>query len=426
MRTSQTKTIELSECREALAKLIEERNALPADQEPTADLIEKIDTATKKIRSVEVELRAAITAEDGEDQQAEERRAAGDTTPEEREFRALEAKASLAGFVAAAIEERAVDGAEAEFVAANKLPPNQIPLRMFAPAEGAVEERTKTDTDIATRPRRWIDRLFAGTAAGHLGLTFDTVEPGSPSYPVTKTGGTPAQRGREEAAAAAAWTIGVETLDPTRMSLHYEFAIEDAARIPGLEAALQRDMRSAMRERLDHVIFAGDDGANEDAADIGGYFEAAGTTAKTLKQADKVKGDKTVEALASLIDGIHAESAGDVRIVASVPWNQLLMATVHNAAADNETVGEFVRRAGFSWRTRAGIATGTAANADLAAVGLGRGQAGAGVVAMWSGATLIRDPYSAAAKGQVKLTLHALWNWRLVRASNFAKLSAVA
>ena len=53
------------------------------------------------------------------------------------------------------------------------------------------------------------------------------------------------------------------TFDPTRMSVHLVFANEDAMRVPGLEDAFVRDMRMALRDRMDFVIFNGDDGANE-------------------------------------------------------------------------------------------------------------------------------------------------------------------
>ena len=218
----------------------------------------------------------------------------------------------------------------------------------------------------------------------------------------------------------AAWTIGVTTLSPTRQSIHYNIAVEDAARVPGLEDALTRDMRMALRERLDYTIFQGDDGADEN--DLASYF-AKGIGESVLTQANKVKWPETVAVFAALLDGQYAERLEDLRVVASVGANKLWLGTQANSNR-NESVAQIMRSNGLDWRTRAGIASGTAANAFMAAIGLGRGIEGAGVMAMWPGGELIRDPYTGADKGQVQLTLHALWNWELVRTANFKRLKA--
>ena len=107
------------------------------------------------------------------------------------------------------------------------------------------------------------------------------------------------------------------------MSVHLVFANEDAMRVPGLEDAFVRDMRMALRDRMDFVIFNGDDGANENTADIAGIFGLAGITERTISQATKVKGDKTLEEFTALIDGLHAEDLSDLRVVASVGSTRL-------------------------------------------------------------------------------------------------------
>ena len=52
------------------------------------------------------------------------------------------------------------------------------------------------------------------------------------------------------------------------------FNIEDAARIPGLESALTRDLRMALTEGIDRAIFLGDSTANPNAGDIVGLTTA--------------------------------------------------------------------------------------------------------------------------------------------------------
>ena len=126
---------------------------------------------------------------------------------------ALREKVSLSAYVSAAIEQRAADGAAAEYNAALGLAGNRFPLELLVPPEqrvARVETRATTNVDTITTPRRWLDRLFAGTAAARVGITMESVPVGSASYPVTTAGASAAQRARSvDSAADAAWTIGV-------------------------------------------------------------------------------------------------------------------------------------------------------------------------------------------------------------------------
>ena len=381
--------------------------------------------------------RAAQVAVDQEDDAAREAgdaAAAAGLDPETRERMELRSKVRLGRFLEAGLEARAVDGAEAEYMGALKMPlvgkhmgGTAFPLELLAPeieARAAHEERATTDTDTTSTPRRWLDRLFADTAAMRLGVTMESVPTGAASFPVTTAGASAAQRGRTEAAADAAWTVGVTELKPTRNAVRAEFSIEDAARIPGLESALTRDLRMALTEGIDRAIFLGDDGANENSADITG-LQTASITETTITQANKVKGPETLTAFTGMVDGIHAASLADLNVVAAVGAWRLWETTIINSGADNMTLAAFMRGAGLSWSSRGNIEDATA-NGDFGAfVGLARGIDGAAVAAMWETAELIRDPYTSAAGGEVALTLCTLWNFGIPRTSNFRRIKFV-
>ena len=184
---------------------------------------------------------------------------------------------------------------------------------------------------------------------------MESVEAGSASFPVTTSPAavTAAQRGREEAQAAGAWTIGATEMQPTRMSIHFQFASEDALRVPGLEDALTRDMRMALRERMDATVFNGDDGANENVADIIGLFGIAGLTEKSVHAGGQASRPRDAcKAFSDLIDGLHAESLGDVRVVTSVGATRLWLQTIINSAAENQTMAQFLRASGLMWKSR--------------------------------------------------------------------------
>ena len=258
------------------------------------------------------------------------------------------------------------------------------------------------------------------------GWTFRSVAPGVASFPITTAGATGAQRAKEQEAAAAVWSVGLTELKPTRDAVHATFVMEDAARLPGLEDALTRDLGMALTDAIDKAIFVGDAGATGADADITGLQTAADVVEKTITQANKVKGSAALQSFAELIDGKHAISADQLQTVLSVGAMQLWMYTLANSGNSvDTTILEFLRRAGITATSRADIETATTNDKFGAFIGRARGIEGAGVAAIWESAQLIRDPYSGAKKGEIALTLNYLWNFGLPRPANFARIKFV-
>ena len=414
MTALQKLQIEQSEKRQRL-------NALLAQDERSDTEATELATLTTRMQALEPELRAAIVAAPEE---AETTIATGDA--ESRERAELRAKVSLGEYASAAAEARSIAGAEAEYNDALGISkrPGAFPLELLVSDDDEPEKRATTDAESDRMPRRWIDRLFAQSAAMAVGVTMESVMPGTPSYMVTTAGATGEQQDRSEATGDAAWTVGVTSLKPKRGSVRAVFSLEDSYRMPGLEDALQRDLRMALVESVDEAIFSGDTGPSTAAYDITGLRQA-GITEFTLTQANKVKGVNVLARLAALIDGKHATSPSDLRIVASVGTNILWLTTIINSAASNETLAQFLRASGISWTTRADIDTATTNGKYGLYCGLGRGIEGAAVAAMWAEGQLIRDPFSAAGKGEVSITLSTFWDFALPRTSSFRRLKYV-
>ena len=184
---------------------------------------------------------------------------------------------------------------------------------------------------------------------------------------------------------------------------------------------MTRDLRAALTEGVDRAIFIGDSGASGADADIVGLQTAADVVVKELIQANKVKWPQTVMAFMDLIDGLHASTPADLNIIASVGAARLWHSTTANTNR-NESLAQVLNSNGLMFRSRANIDEATTANTFGAFVGRKRGIGGAGVAGLWSAGTLIRDPYSGAAKGEVALTLSYLWDFGLARPSNFARV----
>ena len=421
MRASQTLTLEISEKRSDLSATATKLNeAAAAGTDPETADVGKADTLTREIRGLEIRYRAAVIAEEAEDLEA---RAAGDVDAETAELIALETRSQVHRYIGAAIDKRTVDGAEAEYNAALKMGAHAFPLRLLAPK---LETRATTGTDTAVNPIRWLDRLFSESAAARLGVTMESVAPGVASFPVTTAGASAAQRGKEQAVADTAWTIGVTELKPTRNGVRAVFTREDQLRVPGLEDALRRDLSAALMEGVDRVIFLGDNSANPNDGDIVG-FVGAGISETTLTQSNKIKGTETLAAFTGLIDGKYAGSLGEMNVVAAVGAARLWESTALPApVTTGETLAAYLRKAGLSWMARGDIETATA-NGDFGAfVGLTRGISGAAVAPVWEAGQLIVDPYTGAAKGEVALTLSYFWNFAIPRTSNFKRLKFVA
>ena len=389
----------------------------------TAEIRAESEALQVEYRDSGVKLAALLTVEDDARQVAEAEAAAlGDLgDPETREVAELRAKSSVVSYVKAASEMRSVDGPERELNSALGLGADQFPLVLLAP-----ETRQTTAIDVSTNPQAWLDRLFDQTAAQRLGVSFRSVGPGVASVPVTTAGASAGQLDKSGAVSAAGWTIGVSEMKPKRNAVSAIFSIEDVQRIgPGLEAALQRDLRSALVEGIDAAIFKGDATPTAAAADIVG-LQTAAIAEITLTQASKILGQKILEKLAGFIDGKHAISPADLRIVASVGTNVLWMTTIQAAAVQNQTVAQFLRDSGISWTTRGAIDTATA-NGDFGAyLGLASGVEGAAIAAVWESASMVRDPYSGATKGEVGIVLNTLWDFAVPRPSSFKRLKYVS
>lgn len=377
----------------------------------------RIEGLTREIRSLQHDLAAALMIE--------EEAAIPDKveTPEDHELAELRSRVDFGEYLRAALAGRGViAGAELEYNQHLGLAEDFFPMDIMA---RDMETRAARDGDSRTNQGTWIDRVFERTAASRLGVTMRSVNPGVVSIPQTTAGGAPVQRGRTEAVSESTYTVAITEIKPSRSAVHGIYSIEDNLRLPGLADAIMRDMRAAMTEGIDRKIFVGDSGANENGADITG-LQTASIGESEINQTNKVKPAETLAMFTSLIDGVYASMLSDLRIVTSVGYYRLLEATIANSAAENQTLAAFLRAAGLSWTSRGGIETATAAGDFLGFAGLSNGIAGAAVAAVWNQGQLIRDPYSAATKGEVQLTLNYFWQFAIPRTANFKRFKAVA
>ena len=404
-------TLEIETRRKALGVILDTR-----EEDRAEDYAAKLETAKVAIAAAQTDLQNAAEAEPETPEHRQD-------NPAGTELRELRSKVEFGKYVAAAMSGNGVsDGPEREYNQHLGIADNYFPLALLA---GQFEERAARDGDAQASQGTWLDRIFNETAAERVGISFRPVPPGVATFPVTTAGGSPAQRGRTQAAGESTYTVDVTDIKPARRAVHGIYSIEDDMRLPGLSEAIERDMKMAMVESVDRAVFNGDTGANENTADITG-MRTAGISESTLTQSNKAKADETLKLFLALVDGNHAGTLGDLHVVTSVGANTLWYGSIHNSAADNQTIAQFLMASGLSWMARGSIDANTA-NGDFGAyVGLGRGIEGAGIAAVWEQGQLIRDPFSGADSGNVQLTLNYLWQLSFPRTDNFKRLKFVS
>ena len=402
MTPTQKIQLRMSETREKV-------NAMADIRVDDTDKLAERKRLSAELKAQEAELRAAIEAE-------------GTTTEpsaESREFTALRERVNVGSYVAAAIEGRGIaGGAELEYNQALGIAGDKFPMRLL-------EDRAAIDGDAESGQRPWVDRVFGLSAAQAIGVSFQSVAPGIASVPVTTAGASGAQRARAQAVDNAAYTVGVTELKPKRNAVHTIMSVEDNMRLPGLEDAVVRDLRGAVVDAVDKAVFVGDAGGTGTEADIVG-FQGSGVDEQEITQAKKVTAPGILEAFAAHVDGRYAQGMGDIRTVLSVGSSKLFLSTVPNAATgNNASIAQILRDNGLTWVVREGI-NATTNNGNFGGfLGLARGIEGSAVAAVWDAGQLIRDPYTDADTGEVRLTLNYLWAFGIPRTDSFKRLKYV-
>ncbi len=417
MTKSQKLQVEQSEKRQRI-------NELLAIDELSDEQRGELDTLTKRMQALEVELRAALTVEGDEQRAAEGLFGDGDGEP--AEVRSLLERVTVADYLQAASAGLGLTGPAAELNAALEVPITggaggvAVPWRVIAgPAEperresngGEPERRAFTDTSAyagGVQARPILQRLFGRDILAALGVRMDSVPAGRSEWPLLTGGAAPGMKAEGTAAdAAVSASFSTETLKPKRLTGKYEFTHEQAAQVPGIEAALRRDLGDAVRAKMSDLALNGDEGTNAHEPD--GFLTkiAAPTAPAAVATYSDYAGVP-----ASGVDGIHAGDESESSFVLGVASYQHAAKTYRTGAGAESAIESLKRRAGrvmassFVPAAASNVQNGNILHAAGPNGGPMRGDS---VAAVWPSLELIRDPYSKASQGVV-LTWVALWD----------------
>ncbi|MEO1107233.1 MAG: phage major capsid protein [Pseudomonadota bacterium] len=407
-----------SEIRQNLAELA-------GNETPSEDEVRKMEELDREYRSNETRYRAALIAEDTE------RRDAGD----ELETRSAQEWADLmAGFemrqVALALDEgRQLDGQTAEIVTELR---NAGGFRGIPVPWQALEVRAGetvaggTPNPIQTRPI--IDRLFPDSVAARMGAQMISIDAGAVEWPVTTS------------AVTAGWADG-ETADVTgpttyatvdrAMSPDHNLGIQmritrKALKQSGaaLEQAVRRDMSGAMGAAMDQAAFLGT-GANGqplgvitgaatygitstavDALASWGAFRSAVTRFMTANVAG------SPDAVRALIRPELWDYLDDIYIAgtAVTEWDRLTKnIPAGNIAMTNNALAE---PSGTPAATSSLLTTSAGGVAPI-------------FVGAWGAVDMIRDPYSDAKSGGLRITALATMDVTVARPTQLELLTGL-
>ena len=394
--------IEQSEVRQKL-------NDLLAKDERTAEETAELETLTTRAQAIEPELRAALVLVSGEESATETQTYTLDA--ETRERLELRAKCQVSRFVEAAMRGRLVNGAEAEYAAAEGV--DGITLALFEPdpreaREDRADATTATPGTVGVNLQPIRPAIFAASIAPRLGIDMPRVASGTYAEARIDTSLTAGAKDKGGAAEATAATFVVSTATPKRVSGRLGIRVEDIASVgqANFESALRANLQLVMSDELDDQAINGDG----QAPNLSGLFKAL--TDPAAPGATAADFDDFLASFAGGIDGLWAGTMKDVAIVCGPETFRLAAKSFRDVGTNNGHRGS-ISFADYAMQHTAGFWTNKrmpdAANNIQQAILHRKSRTGirTAVCPHW-GALSIDDVYSGSASGTRYVTFHVL------------------
>lgn len=375
----------------------------------------ELDRIEQGTPDLERQIRAAQVAVDTEesDQETEARTAEPDT--EMRERIELRSKATLTGYLRAALSGRMVDGAEAELAAAAaadypEFPAGGIPLELWDVPEARTEQRVDAVTAAPATVGVNLDpirpMIFANSIAPRLGIAMPRVGSGTYGTATITTALTAGAKAKGADAEATAAALTVQTATVKRVSARLGIRIEDIASIGvgNFESALRQNLALKLSDELDNQAING----NGTAPNLAGIIDRLTNPTDPTNVATF---DSFVSSFANGVDGLWASMANQVAIVCGVDTYRLSLRTFRDASDGNKrgdmAFADYARSHFGGWWTNKRMPA-PASNIQKAILHR-RGRTGlrTAVCPHWN-VVSIDDIYSGSASGTRYFTAHVL------------------
>ena len=378
-----------SEIRQKLAELA-------GKETPDETEIRSMGDLDREYQTNETRYRAALIAEDTE------RREAGAEleTRSGKEWADLIGGYELRQAVLALDEGRTLTGKTAEVVQElrNAGGYRGVPVPLMALEQRAGETvSTGTPDPKATMPI--IDRLFPTSVAARIGVQSVNINAGSVEWPVATAGAVAGWAATETGSVgdATAFTTSEKTLAPNNtLGAHMRItrkALKQSG--DGLEQAIRRDLSAAIGTALDAAVFNGTGASGQPLGIIAGA-STYGITSTAVSAAATWAVIR--EQVIAFITGNAATSPADVKVAfGPTVWGDL------DDTLITGTAGSELDR--LTRQIPAGnIALANVLEPSTAILTTTAGGVAPAFLGIWGGVDLIRDPYSDAQSGGLRLT----------------------
>lgn len=386
-----------SEIRQNLSELV-------GKETPTEDETRSMDTLDKEYRANEIRFRASLVSEDEQRDEAK-----GELeTRSTREWDTLVSGFEIRQAVFALDEGRALSGRTAEVVEEMRAAGGYrgIPVPLAAMLETRSGETIASGTPDPMQTMPIIDRLFAQTVAGRMGVATINIGQGEREYPVVSSSIAAGWADGELAnvAGPTAFSTVDKSLAPdsnfgVQLRLSRKAMKQSGA---GLEAAMRRDMLNAMQTGLDKAVFLGT-GANGQPLGLIPGASTYGITATAIDAAPTYAAFRA--AVVRFMTANAASMPADCRLLLRPEvWSDLDGAIFDSGSGITE----------WDKLSRAMPSTFTTSNALAAATGdplattalltTAAGGLPPAFMAIWGGVDLIRDVTTDAQSGGLRLT----------------------
>ena len=390
-----------SEARSRLAALLDTAIETRGDTF-TSDL----DAAKIEVQALESEIQAALLIDD--EPTVETR----DEDSEGRELRSLIGRSTVGAFLNEAATDTAVDGAERELRQALSLGSNQLPIDVLL--DNDLETRADVATDvtasIAESQRSIAARVFAGTSGAFLGWSRPTVGIGDHTFVALTAGATADARvdgARKDSEAA---TFTTKTISPFRVSSRYLFGVETTVRVSGVEDALRADLRAVIGNRLDAYGLLGKAAVANTSPAVEGLLSALADPTDPTAIATA---DTFADAFLDRVDGKYSSDGNNVRL--------LVNPEAYRFGRKLRTAGGALLEELPPARFRASANMPDTASTIAKGITYAAGRVGY-VQPVWRALSLVRDPYTNAAEGQVAITAIVLIGGAVVDSAPYSQV----
>lgn len=378
------------------SEIRQELSSLVGKDTPTDDETRSMDTLDKEYRSNEIRFRAALVSEDEQRDEAK-----GELeTRSGSEWAAMMGKFELRQVALALDENSALSGATKEII--DEMRSNGGYQGIPVPYAALEQRAGETIASGVTNPeviRPTIDRIFAGSVAERLGIQRISIPQGSVAYPVATSGAVFGWQTTElgDVGAQKKYQTTERSLSPdqtggAQMIISRKALKQSGA---GLEAAIRRDLQATIGAELDRVVINGTGATGEPLGIVPGAV-TYGIETETQSPTEEATWAMFRAEVIAFMEANAISGAGAVNLALTPAiWGDLDDALISGTAVSQWD--RLVKHVGNPAISNTIPAASAIMTANVQGVP-------PGVLGLYGGIDLIRDPFTKAASGSLVLT----------------------